>query len=181
MKRHNKALFRTSHKARRTENANVRRLRCGVALERLSFLLLRQRRSRPSHSPFTSASTHATTFFYTPEARSNWVYDASSVALVCGLMLIEGLVACAAFVAPRPKALLVRCLLGLFIFAPWAYIWALGVMHAPGYVMYHILWVWLLALALVLGCLGSGIWRFLLWVRKEPPNNSLQRTRYARR
>jgi hypothetical protein len=47
--------------------------------------------------------------------------------------------------------------------------------------MYHILWVWLLALVLVVGCLGSGIGRLLLLVRKEPPNNSIQRTRYARR
>jgi len=120
-------------------------------------------------------------FFYTAEARSNWVYDASSVALVCGLIFVEGLVACVAVVASRPRVLAVRCLLGLLLFVPWAYISALGAMHAPGYVMYHILWVWLLALVLVVGCLGSGIGRLLSLVRKEPPNNSIQRTRYARR
>jgi hypothetical protein len=120
-------------------------------------------------------------FFYSVEARSNWAYDASSVALVCGLIFVEGLVACAAFVAPRPRVLAVRCLLGLLLFVPWAYISALSSMHAPGYIMYHIFWVWLLTLALVVGCFGSGIWWLLSLVRKEPPNNSIQRTqtRYA--
>ena|SRR5690348_8354907 len=120
-------------------------------------------------------------FFYTAAARSHWVYNASSVAIVCGLILIEGLIACAAFVARRPRLLAVRVSLALLLFLPWAYILALGVMHAPGYVMYHVLWVWLLGLVLLAGLFASGIRRALLWVRTEPPNNSIQRTRYARR
>jgi len=113
-------------------------------------------------------------FFRRPEDRASWAYHPSSVAFVCGVMLVEALVACLAIVASRPKALWVRCLIGLLLLGPWSFFSTMLVVHMPGYTLFHHLWVWLLVLVLVVVGAVSAIRQLYLRSRGGPPNNSFK-------
>ena len=119
-------------------------------------------------------------FFYKPQDRANWLYDPGSVSLVCCVMLVESLVAFLAFTARRPRALWVRCFIGLLVLGPWSFFSTMFVVHMPGYFLFHHLWVWLLVAVLAVGLIGSIVWQMFLRLRKGPPNSSVKRTRVPR-
>jgi hypothetical protein len=97
-------------------------------------------------------------FFYDDSHRSAWVYDPGNVALVCGLIVVEAAFTLTAFVAARPRALWLRCLLALALLGPWALFSTVAVMHMPVYILPHHVWVWLLIVSLVvaLACSASS-------------------------
>ena len=115
-------------------------------------------------------------FFNRTEDRSSWVYDPSSVAFVCGAILVEALVSCLAIVARRPKHLWVRCLIGLALLGPWALFSTMFVVHMPGYTLLHHLWVWVLVLVLFVVCVVSAVRQLYLRFRGGPPNDSFKPT-----
>jgi hypothetical protein len=115
-------------------------------------------------------------YFRNPEDRASWAYPSSSVAFVCGVMLVEALVACLAVVANRPRALWFRCLLGLLLIGPWSFFSTMFVVHMPGYILFHHLWVWLLVLVVALVGITSAIRQLYLRLRGGPPNNSFKPT-----
>ena len=102
-------------------------------------------------------------FFYDSADRARWVYDPGSVALVCSVMLVESIVACGIMVLRAPRALWLRCIVGLALLTPWACFSTMDVVHMPAYFLLHHLWVWLLVLALFVGGLCSGIAQALAW------------------
>ncbi len=115
-------------------------------------------------------------YFRKPEDRTSWVYSPGSVAFVCGAMLLEALVACFAIVATRPKALWARCLLALLVLGPWSFFSTMFVVHMPGYILLHHLWVWLLVLAVAFIGVASAVRQFYWRFRGGPPNNSFKPT-----
>lgn len=111
-------------------------------------------------------------FFRNPEDRASWLHEPSNVALVCGVMLIEAAVACLAMVATRPKQLWARCLIGLLLLGPWALFSTMLVVHVPGYILFHHLWVWLLVLVLTISLSGSIIRQLYFRIRKDRLGNA---------
>jgi hypothetical protein len=115
-------------------------------------------------------------FFYNSQDRASWVYDAESVAFICGFMLLESAVACLAIVATRPRQLWARCVLALLALGPWAFVSTMYVVHMPGYTLFHHLWVWLLVLLLAACLVSSVIRQLVLRSRGGPPNSSSKPT-----
>ena len=95
-------------------------------------------------------------FFYTAEDRARWQFRPGHVLLVCGVMLAEALIWGAALLSIRPRCLWVRCLLALAVLVPWGLYTIQIVMHAPVYVHFHHLWLWLVILSLVVTAIASG-------------------------
>ena len=93
-------------------------------------------------------------FFYGPQDRAAWVYDLGHVAFVCAVILAEAALAWGVFVSTSP-ILWLRCLIGLALLGPWALLSTMVVVHAPGYVLFHHLWVWSLVGLLVLAAFAS--------------------------
>lgn len=96
-------------------------------------------------------------FFQRAEDWAGWVFQPAGVAWVCVLMLAEAVLVGAALISPRPGRLWLRCAMGATLLVPWALLSTMIVVHAPGYVLFHHLWVWALATCLVLVALASGI------------------------
>ena len=88
-------------------------------------------------------------YFRTPEDRADWTYDPGGVAFVCAVILAEAAIVCLAIVARRPKFLWIRSFIALLLLGPWSIFSTLFVVHMPGYILLHHLWVWLLVLALI--------------------------------
>src|SRR6266508_2446652 len=105
--------------------------------------------------------------FHPREGRASWVYDTRHVVLITGLMLAAAVCAGAALFSPRPRAMWLRCLLGLLVLVPWALTVTPFVIHMPLYVLFHHLWVWLLILMLILAALGSMLHQLLLHLRQS--------------
>jgi len=95
-------------------------------------------------------------FFYGPEDRAAWVYDPRRVAFVCTIILAEAALVWGVFVSPSP-VLWLRCAIGLALLGPWAVLSTMVFVHAPGYVLFHHLWVWSLVGLLVLVALASMV------------------------
>lgn len=104
-------------------------------------------------------------FFYKPEDRASWVYQPGSVIFVCSVMMAEAAFLLMALIAPRPRSLWLRCLLGLIILGPWALVPTMFVLHMPWYTLFHHAWVWTLVIALVLVAASSGLRQLYLRTR----------------
>jgi hypothetical protein len=115
-------------------------------------------------------------FYYVPEDRADWQYDLTSVAFVVAAMLAAGSASLAALVSSRPRALWLRCLIGLALLVPWGLFSAMFVMHMPGYEIVHIIWIWsLIALLSVVGVF-SLIRQAYFRLSGRPPNQSFKPT-----
>ena len=88
-------------------------------------------------------------FFYTEAERATWRFSLGHVLTVSGIMLIVATICGAAFLCARPEHLWLRSLLALVMLVPWALYTTRFVIHVPGYVLIHHLWVWVNILALV--------------------------------
>jgi hypothetical protein len=106
-------------------------------------------------------------FSYSSQDRASWVHDTRHVVLINGLMLAEAVCAGAALFSPRPRAMWLRCFLGLIVLAPWALTVTPFVLHMPLYVLFHHLWVWLLILTLIFVALGSMLHQLLMHLRQS--------------
>lgn len=106
-------------------------------------------------------------FFYTAEDRARWQYSTEHVLLVCGIMLAEGLISGAALLSTRPGRLWVRCLIALAVLIPWGLYTIQIVMHAPVYVHFHHLWLWLVILSLVVTAIASGTMNAVSFARQR--------------
>jgi len=101
-------------------------------------------------------------FFYDDERRAAWAWNPDGVLLMLAIIALEAAVLAAVIALKRPAALWLRAVLALLPMLPWAFMSSMFVVHAPGYLMLHILWCWLLILLLA-GMLvvsaGLGLWR----------------------
>ena len=94
-------------------------------------------------------------YFSLGQERASWVYEPRHVLLTTGFMLGESVCAGAALFFRPPRALWLRCLLGLFVLGPWALTVTPFVLHMPLYFLFHHVWLWLLIGMLILVALGS--------------------------
>jgi hypothetical protein len=94
-------------------------------------------------------------FFYGIEDRAAWKYDLANVTFIGTIMLAAAAIATAALVVPKPQMLAIRCVLALLLLVPWALYSTPFVVHVPGYILVHHLWVWLLIGIMLLVALGS--------------------------
>lgn len=88
-------------------------------------------------------------FFYEDAERAAWEWNPSGVLPMLAIVALEAAVVAAVIALKRPAALWLRALLALLPMAPWAFVSSMFVVHAPGYIILHILWCWLLVLLLV--------------------------------
>ena len=115
-------------------------------------------------------------FFYRAEDRAAWTYDLANVALVGTIMLAAAAIVTAALIAPRPQSIAVRCVLALLLLVPWAFYSTAFVVHVPGYILVHHLWVWLLIVILLLVALGP-LAHFLVVVFRRRRAGAISRAR----
>jgi ABC-type multidrug transport system permease subunit len=82
-------------------------------------------------------------------------------------MLAEALIWGAALLSTRPRRLWVRCSLALAVLVPWGLYTIQIVMHAPVYVHFHHLWLWLVILSLVVTAIASGTMHAVSFARER--------------
>lgn len=101
-------------------------------------------------------------FFHDDARRAAWAWKPAGVLLMLAIIVLEAAVVAAVIALKRPAALWLRAVFALLLMLPWAFMSSMFVVHAPGYLMLHILWCWLLVLLLA-GMLvvsaGLGLWR----------------------
>lgn len=95
-------------------------------------------------------------FFHREEDPAGGTHEPVHVALVCGLILAEAVWAGGAVLGRWPRWLWARCAVALLILLPWAIVACHVVLHMPAYVLFHHVWVLLLAAGLSLAALGSA-------------------------
>ncbi|KRD32072.1 hypothetical protein ASE35_14060 [Lysobacter sp. Root916] len=94
-------------------------------------------------------------FFYDDEDRAQWEHPTGHFLIFCGFYLLEALFL--AKVIKLGARLWPRILLAAVLFLPWAAFSSFFALHAPGYMMVHILWTWLISAVLVLIFVGSAV------------------------
>jgi hypothetical protein len=97
-----------------------------------------------------------TYFFHTAVQRRAWTVPWLLLTFVCVVMLIESLVVLAAL-DPRPKGpVWHRMAFGATVLAAWGVPSAIvGSIHAPGFLIWHTLWVWALVAVLFVSMIGT--------------------------
>jgi hypothetical protein len=98
-----------------------------------------------------------TYFFYTEAERAAWHFDPRPVAVVCLVMLAELLLVRAALVGRWNRPLWVRALVAAAALTPWALLCSVYFLHAPGYLLFHIIWLWGLVAVLAVSIVASLI------------------------
>ncbi|MDR7067871.1 hypothetical protein J2X02_000688 [Pseudoxanthomonas japonensis] len=101
-------------------------------------------------------------FFHDDAQRAVWEWAPAGPLTMLAIILLEAAVMAAVIALKRPGALWLRALLALLPMLPWAFVSSMYVVHAPGYVMLHILWCWLLVMVLALMLVvsaGADLWR----------------------
>ncbi len=96
-------------------------------------------------------------FFYQSDNRLDWTHPTLGVTFICLIVTTEGLFAWLTLFGPVPKSNLARRLTGLILFAPWVMLSSMFVVHAPVHVLFHILWVWAIAICLLIGVIFSFV------------------------
>jgi hypothetical protein len=95
-------------------------------------------------------------FFYRFQDEAKWEYPTGGVLLVVVACVIETAILFCAIVPVRPGRVWSRALAGLVVMIPWALVASEVVIHAPGFWLAHILWVWCVVASLAIACLVSG-------------------------
>ena len=88
-------------------------------------------------------------FFHDDAQRAVWEWEPAGPLIMLAIILLEAVVMAAVIALKRPAALWLRALLALLPMVPWAFMSSMFVVHAPAYLILHILWCWLLVLLLV--------------------------------
>jgi hypothetical protein len=103
-------------------------------------------------------------FFHDDARRAAWAWKPAGVLLMLAIIALEAAIVAAVIALKRPAALWLRAVFALLPMLPWAFVSSMFVMHAPGYLMLHILWCWLLVIVLVtmlVMSLAVAVWRRL--------------------
>jgi hypothetical protein len=95
-------------------------------------------------------------FYHTASQRDAWTVPWLPLTCVCAVMLVESLVVLAAL-DPRPAfPVWHRMALGAVALAAWGVPSVfVGSIHAPGFLIWHTLWVWLLVVVLTMATVSS--------------------------
>ena len=96
-------------------------------------------------------------YFRTPEDREHWYHPTGSFRVFCAFIVGEALLLAWALKIESRRRFWKRTALAALLFAPWAMLSSLFVVHAPGYMHFHILWVWAILGTLVITTLISAV------------------------
>lgn len=102
--------------------------------------------------------------FHDDARRAAWAWKPAGVLLMLAIIALEAAIVAAVIALKRPAALWLRAIFALLPMLPWAFVSSMFVVHAPGYLMLHILWCWLLIIVLVtmlVMSLAVAVWRRL--------------------
>jgi hypothetical protein len=93
---------------------------------------------------------------YDPRHPMRWEHPTKAVAITVAAAFLETAIGFTVFGLRGPGRMWARALVGLVALLPWG--WHVGrfVIHAPGFWIVHVLWVWLVVLSLVLAATVSG-------------------------
>jgi hypothetical protein len=95
-------------------------------------------------------------FYYQHKPRPPWEFPTTLVLFVVGATIAETCLAYAVFAKRRVGALWKSASLAFLVLVPWSMLFSGWVVHAPGFWLLHLLWVWLLMAALALTAVLSG-------------------------
>lgn len=103
-------------------------------------------------------------FRYSHQVNEPWTHPTGLVAFVALITLLEAwLLYGIVDERSNSASMWSRALMGLFVLGPWSYLSAMAVMHTPGFVRLHALWV-LFLLTVVVGVLVvSGAGALIHW------------------
>jgi hypothetical protein len=104
-------------------------------------------------------------FFYRDQDRTQWEYPSGGVAFVVVMTALETAIAYAVFAVQKPGRVWMRALGGLGLLIPWNLLASQFVVHAPGFWLLHLLWLWLLIAIVALAVLISGMSHLYSWRR----------------
>ena len=96
---------------------------------------------------------------------ANWHHPTGSFLIFCLFVVGEALLLAWAFKLEPKKRLWKRTLLTAVLFIPWTIFSSMFVIHAPGYMHFHILWVWAILAVLVVTTAASAIACIAAWSR----------------
>ena len=88
---------------------------------------------------------------------ANWHHPTASFLLFCCFFVGEAIFLAWALKLEAGRRLWKRTLLATLLFIPWAMFSSLFVVHAPGYMHFHIVWVWAILATLGLATAISAI------------------------
>jgi hypothetical protein len=97
-------------------------------------------------------------FYYGFQDRyGQWEYPTAGVAMVAFATLCETALLYFVFGLTKPGRIWTRGFVALLILAPWSWWVSEFIVHAPGYWLLHVLWVWLVIASLAVGVVASGL------------------------
>jgi hypothetical protein len=96
-------------------------------------------------------------YFRNPEDREQWHHPTGSFLIFCCFFVVEALLLSWALKLERQRPLWKRTALAGVVLVPWAVFSSLFVIHAPGYMHFHLLWVWAILATLIGTAAVSGI------------------------
>ena len=96
-------------------------------------------------------------YFRNPEDRAHWYHPTGSFLVFCGFIVGEAALLAWALKLEPHRRIWKRTALTAVLFVPWTMFASLFVVHAPGYMHFHILWVWAILGTLVIATLISVV------------------------
>ncbi|QIL21087.1 hypothetical protein [Thermomonas sp. HDW16] len=87
----------------------------------------------------------------------NWHHPTGNFLIFCCFFVGEALFLAWAIELAPSRRLWKRSLLATLLFIPWTLFSSMFVVHAPGYMHFHILWVWTILVTLVLATTISAV------------------------
>jgi hypothetical protein len=97
-----------------------------------------------------------TYFFYRQQDRSRWEYPAFGVGFVVLAVAVETGILYGVLAVEKPGRVWMRGLAALAALLPWGLVVSTFVVHAPGFWLLHLIWVWVLILIIGASVLSSG-------------------------
>ena len=105
-------------------------------------------------------------FYYSHQERGPFVYPTSDVAVALVAAVIE-LIVLYAVLRPWSMPVTVLRVASCFVlFATWLWLCSFVVVHAPGYLMVHLLWVFFVALVLAAAIAVMAVRRLWSWTKR---------------
>ncbi len=96
-------------------------------------------------------------FFYEPEDRAQWRHPTGAFLLFVAFFIAEAALLAWALRIDPGRRIWRRALAATLLLTPWALLCAALVVHAPYFMILHIVWVWLLLLTLAIATVVSAI------------------------
>jgi hypothetical protein len=124
-------------------------------------------------------------FYYRDLDVLKWEHPTTAVALIGLATLAQGIGAAIVFATSFWGRMWRRGTAALVLLIPWALWTSMFVVHSPGFWMLHLLWEWLLVIALSVATVisfGADLYSRVVGRRRlplQPSNNKMQQTSHG--